>query len=88
MQEYNGNGSNLLVSMASHYAYSKQCMNEDIYGEPKQMLFEGEMRYVPAKTQEYLKSLYGDYMKLPPEDKRYGELDSIERIIYGGRIDG
>lgn len=32
--------------------------------------FCGERFYIPGNYDEYLKNLYGDYMKLPPEDKR------------------
>lgn len=32
--------------------------------------FEGHYFYAPQKYDEYLTELYGDYMKLPPEDQR------------------
>ena len=34
--------------------------------------FEGETFRAPANPDAYLKNIYGDYMKLPPEDKRHG----------------
>ena len=34
--------------------------------------FEDTQFYIPARYDERLKNLYGDYMQLPPEDKRYG----------------
>ena len=34
--------------------------------------FEGETFRAPANPDQYLKNIYGDYMKLPPEDKRKG----------------
>lgn len=33
--------------------------------------FEGKMYYAPRNYDLYLTSLYGDYMQLPPADKRY-----------------
>ena len=36
------------------------------------MVFEDEKFRVPYKTEKYLTIMYGDYMKLPPEEKRYG----------------
>ena len=32
--------------------------------------FETRNMYVPSGYNEFLTSIYGDYMKLPPEDKR------------------
>lgn len=32
--------------------------------------FEGHYFYAPQKYDAYLTELYGDYMKLPPEDQR------------------
>ncbi len=34
--------------------------------------FEGETFRAPANPDQYLRNIYGDYMKLPPEDKRKG----------------
>ena len=39
--------------------------------EPKEMLeFEGVKFPCPSCWDEYLTGIYGDYMQLPPEDKR------------------
>lgn len=40
------------------------------YGMPTRVEFEGKMYNAPANTHKYLKNLYGDYMQLPPEEKR------------------
>lgn len=42
----------------------------DIY-PTRRMNFEGVSVKVPYKIEEYLSTRYGDYMKLPPEDKRH-----------------
>lgn len=34
--------------------------------------FEGETFSAPADPDQYLRNIYGDYMKLPPEEKRKG----------------
>lgn len=83
MRRHTGSGSGYLVSMASHYSYWKQLMAAEIYGEPREIEFEGKMFLAPAKTEEYLERIYGDYMKLPPENKRYTDLDAVARIDYG-----
>lgn len=83
MRRHSDSNSGFLVSMASHYSYRKQLMQADIYGEPSYVNFEGALYPAPAKTHEYLTQIYGDYMQLPPEDKRYSDLDTIARIDYG-----
>ena len=83
MQKYNGSGSGYLVSMASHYSYWKQLMPADIYGEPVKVSYEGLLLSAPAEIDEYLKRIYGDYMKLPPENKRSNEMENILNVDYG-----
>lgn len=82
MKRYNHEQSDYLVSMASHYSYKKQLMKKSIYGVPKRLQFEGDMFLAPEKPDEYLKQLFGDYMKLPPVDQRYQALDDIKCVIY------
>ena len=49
------------------------------FGEGVSVEFEGITANAPCKYDNYLKQLYGDYMVLPPEDKRQGH--DIEIII-------
>lgn len=46
------------------------CLTEDIL-PPTTMMYEGIEVAVPHNIDHYLKVRYGDYMKLPPEDKRH-----------------
>ena len=87
MKKYNGSGSGYIVSMASHYSYKKQYMPVGIYGQPIRVSFEDHQFCAPEKTDDYLRQLFGDYMKLPPENERYSELDAIEGIDYGSEFD-
>ena len=57
-------------------------MPKDIYGTPVLMEFENRMYYAPCCPDEYLKRIYGDYMVLPPEEKRKGEMDLFESVDY------
>ena len=41
-------------------------------GEPCEVLFEGKNFKAPHEYKKYLEAKYGDYMTLPPEDKRHG----------------
>ena len=82
MRKYNGKDSTYLVSMASHYSYWKQLMPSEFYGEPTRIQFEGLLLSAPAMTSDYLIRIYGDYMKLPPKDKRWTALDVFQKIEY------
>ncbi len=85
MQQYNGANQKYLVSMASHYSYWKQLMPSEIYGEPTRIKFEGLSLCAPAQISEYLTRIYGDYMTLPPEDKRWIYLDVFKKIEYASK---
>ena len=50
---------------AKQYAWDK-----DMFSESVPVSFEGKEYPAPKNWDGYLKGLYGDYMKLPPEDKR------------------
>ena len=63
--------TNYICSMASQYDYRKQLFAKEIYGVPKEYLFEGHYFYGPEYAHEYLSQLFGeDYMQLPPLSKR------------------
>lgn len=82
MQKYRGAKSGLLCSMASGYPYEKQCMPNEIYGKPVLLSFEGRQYFAPAKYKEYLERLYGDYMQLPPEEKRRANLEVYDSVEF------
>ena len=82
MRKYSGSDSGFLVSMASHYSYWKQLMPEAIYGTPIPCVFENQSYSAPAQIDAYLKQIYGNYMKLPPENKRVFPC-KISEIDYG-----
>lgn len=44
---------------------------------PTDMLFEGEVFSGPTNYKAYLRKKYGDYMSLPPEEKRYSDIEDI-----------
>ncbi|WP_270647740.1 LicD family protein [Paeniclostridium hominis] len=61
------------VFMEFKYAQKKS----DVY-PLVEVEFEGYKFYAPRNYDNYLKKLYGDYMKLPDKDKRYGHLINLE----------
>lgn len=87
MRRYDNGDSNLVCSMASHYAYSKQCMPYEIYGEPILMEFEDCQFYVPNQVREYLKRIYGDYNRLPSEEEKMFQINYFSDASWPDWID-
>ena len=55
--------------------------NVDDWGHGKKMKFEEIEVNVPENYHNILKEIYGDYMELPPEDKRYNHI--TEELDFG-----
>lgn len=83
MQKYREEQTQYLCSMASGYPYEKQCMPREIYGQPVLLEFEGREYCAPARYEDYLTRLYGDYMTLPPEEKRRANLTVFSSVEFG-----
>lgn len=52
----------------------KELMKSEYFGSPVPYQFGEIVLFGVAKYDEYLKTLYGDYMQLPPEEKRHTHL--------------
>lgn len=50
--------------------YYGEIQKKEVFFPLKKIEFEGHEAYVPGKTDVYLTKLYGEYMDMPPEDKR------------------
>lgn len=71
--------SNLVGNYLGAYA-NKELMKKEIFGPGKIIQFENINTKVPSKIKDYLTNLYGDYMTLPPIEKRVAH--HLERVIF------
>jgi len=71
VMSYNNNyGSEYYVNLGSNYNYIKQTIPKNIYHPPIKVEFKGTLYNVPHDWAYVLKRIYGDYMKIPPAEKR------------------
>lgn len=61
-----------LVGSFHTWALSKEAVPKEVYGNGRKIMFEGVEAVIPEEIDVYLTAKYGDYMKLPPENKRVG----------------
>ena len=54
---------------------TKEIVERRLFLETKELLFEGHYFMGPAKFDEYLTHIYGDWRELPPEEKRVSNHD-------------
>lgn len=79
---YNGDESDFVV-MDSPYSYQKSMMRKEWLNHICYYDFDGHKFPGICDYDAYLKNIYGDYMKLPPEDKRCGhEITEVEFNNY------
>ena len=62
---------NVWCSIGSKYPYKKQLMWKSVYGTPQPATFEGRIYFIPEQVDDYLRKLYGEYLRLP--DKKTQE---------------
>lgn len=58
-----------MVNAMGLYKFKTVFLRE-VYGKPTYLSFEGHMFQVPEQYDYFLRRLYGDYMQVPPENKR------------------
>lgn len=69
-KKYNNINNKYIVNLASYYNYKKQTVPKKWYGKPRMVKFESLIMPVPKEAEKILASIYGDYMTLPPLEKR------------------
>lgn len=56
---------------------NKETVASEVMGNPVRYDFENFQFYGVTKPHDYLSSLYGDYMKMPPENKRHIHITDV-----------
>lgn len=82
MKAYPADGAKYLVNFMGYYKF-KDMIPREVYGNGAKYEFEGEYFNGPEDYDKFLKHLYGDYMKLPPEDKRNKHFAQIVSMDIG-----
>ncbi|MGO1468957.1 MAG: LicD family protein [Tissierella sp.] len=70
MKRYNNKRTKDVVAIGGSYGYIKEIKKRKWLDEFEKVIFEKNAFFAPKDYDGYLKSLYGDYMILPPKDKR------------------
>lgn len=79
--KYNQTPTNWISDVLGRTRYHSAYVTRDVYGKPTYIKFEDTELPAHEKIEEYLKTTFGDYMVLPPEDKRVGL--HIQSIDFG-----
>jgi lipopolysaccharide cholinephosphotransferase len=64
----------ITTSFASIYEWKKQAVPNEIYGDGTPLTFEGRIFSAPKQYDKLLTRLFGDYMSMPPVEKRTGHV--------------
>lgn len=70
LKSFHISSTNNTINFMSEYKWRTEFPLE-YYGEGRVSSFGSLYAVIPEKAEEMLKSIYGNYMELPPEDKRY-----------------
>ena len=69
---YNNRDTQMFVSFGARFKYRKSFYRKELYSKPLFLPFEDTQLPVPAKYDELLTQIYGDYMTPPPVNERQG----------------
>ncbi len=70
IQYYKNKPCKYVRSYSSTYSLERAIFKKEWLGKGKLVKFEDIEAYVPENYDMWLKTIYGDYMKLPPKEKR------------------
>lgn len=66
----NSNERSFVAEMTTNPYGEKEIYKSEWFGEPVELEFENRFYYAPSDYRNVLKKTFGDYMKLPPVEKR------------------
>ena len=70
MTKFNCQKTELVCNMGGYYGYEKETTYRKYFEDTMKISFENTTFSVIKEYDTYLEGVYGDYMKLPPEEKR------------------
>ncbi len=82
MTEYNTIDTKKVTNIGGAYGYYKEMLDKEWFKNSAELPFSDITLSAPGEYISYLEYFYGDYMKLPPEDKR-GNRHSIVEFDFG-----
>lgn len=78
----NSSNQEYAVTLFGAYGYKEICSLDGLRTTTN-VPFENDMFSIPVAYDEYLRNMYGDYMQLPPENKRYNRHGDYNNIDFG-----
>ena len=70
LKRFSPDKSDVYVNFMGAYRFKSIISKEEVYGEGAFYDFEGYKLYGPENYDAYLTQIYGDYMRLPPDQER------------------
>lgn len=85
MTKYNKDDAKEITCLSSPYKYEREILPASFFDKLSDYNFCGRKYLGFSNYDFYLTKIYGDYMKLPPENKRHTHnLEIIDLGVYGG----
>jgi len=81
LKKYQNENAEFVFDISATAEEYPQIFNKNEFKKVKKAKFEDIEVNIPANYDEILKSLYGEYMKLPPEEERYNHI--AETLDFG-----
>jgi len=81
-QRFNDQNTPYVFITGSAYPYRKEIIARKYLEEPKEYVFEDTKLLSLSNPEEYLVTLYKDYMKLPPVEDRFGNRHETSDITF------